>query len=98
MQAMTSIRAQNWEDAEKPQERVDRVFLEHDYMKLGKEAGKAAGARHSQAAKPGWAGQMYSDAVVNHQRLCTSIGQGWGSDIMVQDGLSLLPLPGKLLE
>ena len=67
------------------------------YMQAGKEAGKAAGARCSQAAMPGSARWMYSDAVVFRSE-AVYIGQGLGSDMMVEDGLSLLSLPGKLFE
>lgn len=67
------------------------------YMQARKEAGKTAGARCSQAAMPGSARWMYSDAVVFRSE-AVYIGQGLGSDMMVGDGLSLLSLPGKLFE
>lgn len=67
------------------------------YTQAGKEAGKAAGARCSQAAMPGSARWMYSDAVVFRLEAVYT-GQGLGSDMMVQDRLSLLSMPGKLFE
>lgn len=98
MKAMPSVKAQKWEDAENVQGRVDRVLSEH--RSHGGGEGGWKGSRDQMLATACGAGLGTLDVFTCGDKPSETVytGQGLGSDVMVQDRLSLLPLPGKLFE